>query len=97
MVGGENAVNEIVNVGYGDDVSIRELAELVRQIVKYEGTLSFDASKPDGTQRKLLDSSRLHGTGWKPSVGLRTGIADTYAWFLAHHAEARLGTAESVR
>ena len=96
VVGGDNSVNEIVNVGYGDDVSIRELAELVREIVNYEGTLSFDASKPDGTPRKLLDSSRLHATGWAPKVGLRAGIEATYAWFLAHHDEARLGDTAAV-
>lgn len=93
MMGGPNAVNEIVNVGYGEDVSIRELAELVREIVGYRGTLRFDSSKPDGTPRKLLDSSRLLATGWRPSVHLREGIAATYAWFLEHHDEARLGAA----
>ncbi|MDB4880730.1 MAG: NAD-dependent epimerase/dehydratase [Gemmatimonadetes bacterium] len=91
MVGGENAVNEIVNVGYGDDVSIGDLATLVKEIVGYEGTLTFDRTKPDGTPRKLLDSSRLQGTGWRPSVNLRDGIARTYEWFLAHQADARLG------
>lgn len=91
MTGGEGAVNEIVNVGYGSDVSIRELAELVREVVGYEGELRWDASKPDGTPRKLLDSSRLHATGWAPRVELREGIARTYSWFLEHHAEARLG------
>ncbi len=89
--GGTNAVNEIVNVGYGDDVSIRKLAELVRETVKYDGALRFDASKPDGTPRKLLDSSRLQGIGWRPRVTLRDGIASTYAWFVEHHDEARLG------
>jgi GDP-L-fucose synthase len=93
IVGGPNAVNEIVNVGYGDDVSIRELAELVREIVGYRGALRFDSSKPDGTPRKLLDSSRLLATGWRPSVHLRAGIASTYEWFLQHHDEARLGAA----
>jgi GDP-L-fucose synthase len=96
VVGGENAVNAIVNVGYGDDVSIRELAELVREIVGYKGTLGFDTSKPDGTPRKLLDSSRLHSTGWRPSVSLRDGIARTYEWFLEHHDEARLGKSVTV-
>ena len=94
VVGGANAVNQIVNVGYGDDVSIRELAELVKEIVGFEGALRWDASKPDGTPRKLLDSSRLLSSGWRPSIGLREGIARTYAWFLANHADARLG--ESV-
>ena len=93
IVGGENAINEIVNVGYGDDVSIGELARLVGEIVGYQGTLRFDHTKPDGTPRKLLDSSRLRLTGWAPRVFLRDGIASTYSWFLEHHDEARLGTA----
>jgi GDP-L-fucose synthase len=93
MVGGPDAVNAIVNVGYGEDISIRELAELVREVVGYRGALRFDTSKPDGTPRKLLDSSRLLATGWRPRVHLREGIASTYAWFLEHHEEARLGAA----
>ena len=91
MVGGPNAVNEIVNVGYGDDVSIRELAELVRDVVGFKGNVTFDSSKPDGTPRKLLDSSRLRATGWFPQVSLRDGIAATFHWFLEHHSDARLG------
>lgn len=93
IVGGPDAVNEIVNVGFGDDISIRELAELVREIVGYRGALRFDTSKPDGTPRKLLDSSRLLATGWRPRIHLRQGIAATYEWFLEHHDEARLGAA----
>ena len=91
VVGGPNAINEIVNVGYGDDIAIGELATLVRELVGFSGSLTFDTSKPDGTPRKLLDSSRLRATGWRPSISIRDGIAKTYAWFLAHHAEARLG------
>jgi GDP-L-fucose synthase len=89
--GGPDAVNEIVNVGYGSDISIRELAELVRGVVGYEGRLRFDLDKPDGTPRKLLDSSRLLATGWRPKVALEQGITATYDWFLAHHENARLG------
>ncbi|MDB4912871.1 MAG: GDP-L-fucose synthetase, partial [Gemmatimonadetes bacterium] len=92
IVGGPDAVNEIVNIGYGDDISIGELATMVREVVGYPGELIFDRTKPDGTPRKLLDSSRLHFTGWAPSVGIREGIERTYAWFLAHQADARLGT-----
>jgi GDP-L-fucose synthase len=91
IVGGSDAINEIVNIGYGDDVAIGELAHLVREIVGYEGEIVFDHSKPDGTPRKLLESSRLRDTGWSPRVSLRSGIAETYQWFLEHHAEARLG------
>ncbi len=91
VVGGANAINEIVNVGYGDDVSIGELARLVKEVVGLQGALTFDVSKPDGTPRKLLDSSRLLATRWRPEVGLREGIARTYAWFQENHANARLG------
>ncbi len=96
IVGGPNAINEIVNVGYGSDVAIREVAELVKEAVGYEGALRFDATKPDGTPRKLLDSSRLHATGWAPRVALRDGIAETYAWFVEHHGEARMGASAAV-
>jgi GDP-L-fucose synthase len=96
IVGGEDAVNQIVNVGYGTDVSIKELAELVSEVVGYEGELKWDTSKPDGTPRKLLDSSRLAASGWQPSVPLREGVRRTYAWFLEHHDEARLGESVGV-
>ena len=95
IVGGADAINEIVNVGYGDDVSIRELAQLVRRVVGFDGALRFDQTKPDGTPRKWLDSTRLHSTGWSPRIGLDEGVSSTYAWFLEHHAEARLGVADS--
>ena len=93
VIGGPDAVNQIVNVGFGDDVSIRELAELVRDVVGYTGRLVWDTSKPDGTPRKLLDSSRLLGAGWRPRISLREGIERTHAWFIANAATARLGTA----
>lgn len=91
IVGGPDAVNAIVNIGYGSDVSISELALLVRDVVGYTGTLRFDPSMPDGTPRKLLDSSRLLATGWRPSIGLREGVTRTFQWFLEHQSEARLG------
>jgi GDP-L-fucose synthase len=71
----------ILNVGVGDDVSIRELAELVKEVVGFPGALRFDPSKPDGTPRKLLDVSRLAALGWKAKIPLRRGIEETYAWF----------------
>ncbi|MBN8610218.1 MAG: GDP-L-fucose synthase [Deltaproteobacteria bacterium] len=74
---------EIVNVGVGEDISIRELAELVREVVGYRGEIVLDTSKPDGTPRKLLDVTKLHGLGWHARIGLREGIASTYAWYLA--------------
>lgn len=80
---------ELVNIGCGSDVSIRELAELVASIVGYSGPLEFDTTKPDGTPRKLLDVTRLTQLGWRPSIGLREGIEATYAWFRAHQADAR--------
>lgn len=72
---------EIINVGVGADLSIRELAELIGDIVGYTGSITFDPSKPDGTPRKLLDVSRLHSLGWKPKIGLREGITHTYQWY----------------
>jgi GDP-L-fucose synthase len=75
---------EIVNVGVGYDVTIAELAKLVAECVGYRGDLVFDASKPDGTPRKLLDVSKLANLGWRSSVALSDGIHSTYAWFLQH-------------
>ena len=80
----------IVNIGWGEDVTIRELAETVASVAGFQGRLVFDSSKPDGTPRKLLDTSRLSALGWKPRIRLRTGIEGTYAWFEEHVAEARL-------
>jgi GDP-L-fucose synthase len=73
---------EHLNVGVGEDISIRELAELIAEIVGWEGELEFDTSMPDGTPRKLLDVSKLQSLGWSASIGLREGITDTYEWYL---------------
>ena len=73
---------EIINVGAGSDVTIRELAELICEIVGYDGALVFDSSKPDGTPRKLLDISRIKELGWSPAISLREGITRTYRWYL---------------
>jgi GDP-L-fucose synthase len=73
-----------INVGTGEDLSIRELAEMVREIVHPAATLTFDTSKPDGTPRKLLDVTKLHDLGWHHRIPLREGIASTYEWYLAH-------------
>jgi len=75
---------EHINVGTGEDLSIRELAELIAGIVHPGARLVFDTDKPDGTPRKLLDVGRLHGLGWRHSIALRDGLATTYEWFLAH-------------
>ena len=79
----------IVNVGTGTDVTIGQLAQLIREVVGYTGTLSFDATKPDGTPRKLLDVSKATALGWTASIELRAGIESTYQWFLTHQAEFR--------
>ena len=71
----------IINVGVGTDITIRELAQLICRVTGFEGRLKFDASKPDGMPRKLLDVSRLSGLGWRARIGLEEGIADTYRWF----------------
>ncbi|MCL5105521.1 MAG: GDP-L-fucose synthase [Armatimonadetes bacterium] len=73
---------EIVNVGVGEDVSIGELAEMVKDVVGFDGKIVYDTSKPDGTPRKLLDVSRLFSLGWRPTISLRDGIAATYKWYL---------------
>ncbi|HOE28326.1 MAG TPA: GDP-L-fucose synthase [bacterium] len=75
-------VGEFVNIGTGKDMTIRELAQLVSEVVGYRGAIEWDASKPDGTPRKLLDVSKIHGLGWKARIGLKEGIRDAYAWFL---------------
>jgi GDP-L-fucose synthase len=80
---------EPVNVGWGEDLTIRELATMVARVVGYEGRLTFDTTKPDGTPRKLLDVSRLHALGWRPTIGLETGLTQTYAWFLENQATLR--------
>ena len=80
----------IVNVGWGKDVTIHELAEIVMSAVGFEGKLEFDSSKPDGTPRKLLDTERLTKLGWQPKVSLKDGITQTYRWFVEHAADARL-------
>ena len=75
--------SEIVNIGVGKDITIRELAELIAKIVGYQGKIRFDTSKPDGTPRKLLDVSKLSSLGWQPTIGLEEGIKKTYGWFLS--------------
>jgi len=79
---------EIVNVGVGEDVSILEVAQLVREIVGYEGAITHDLSKPDGTPRKLLDVAKLSALGWRAQTSLRDGIAKTYRWFCEHSTAA---------
>jgi GDP-L-fucose synthase len=78
---------EIINVGCGEDISIRELAELICDVVGFKGELTWDKTKPDGTPRKLLDVSKLRGLGWSPTIPLREGITKTYDWFLENVAK----------
>ncbi len=85
-----------INVGIGVDVTIRELAEMVRDVVSPRVKLSFDRSKPDGTPRKLLDVRQLTGLGWRHRIPLRQGITETYEWFLTHQDTARLGQTTEV-
>jgi GDP-L-fucose synthase len=75
---------EIINVGCGEDISIRELAELICNVVGFDGELAWDTTKPDGTPRRLLDVTKLRALGWKPAIPLRDGIARTYEWFRAN-------------
>ncbi len=86
---------DIVNVGPGDDVTIADLAGMIRDVVGYPGTLTQDLSKPDGHPRKVMEVSRLFATGWRPKVGLEEGLRRTYAWFQEHVAPGIDGAAES--
>ena len=85
-----------VNIGTGVDQSIRELAEMVRAFVHPDAELRFDASKPDGSPRKLLDVSHIHALGWRHRVDLAEGVDRTYRWFVEHHDAARLGAAAAT-
>lgn len=73
--------NDFFNVGYGEEISIGDLARLVKKVTGYQGELIFDSSKPDGTPRKLTDISRIKSLGWSPEISLEEGIRDTYSWF----------------
>ena len=78
-----------INVGTGADCTIRALAEALARVIGYAGRLEFDATKPDGTPRKLMDVSRLRAMGWQPEIGLEQGLEQTYGWFLENHATLR--------
>ncbi len=78
-----------INVGSGEELSIRQLAEQIAQVVGFTGRLEFDPSMPDGTPRKLMDVSRIRALGWQPRTSLTEGIRSAYAWYLANSAEAR--------
>ncbi|HUO20763.1 MAG TPA: GDP-L-fucose synthase [Steroidobacteraceae bacterium] len=78
-----------INVGWGRDLTIAELAETIRGIVAYRGALRFDADRPDGTPRKLLDTARIAALGWQPRIGLEAGLRSTYAWYLENGTHSR--------
>lgn len=80
-----------INVGFGEDVTIRELAQQIADVTGFAGHISFDTSKPDGTMRKLMDSTRIKTMGWAPQVSLIDGLRSTYRWFLDNHAAAPIG------
>lgn len=82
---------DMINTGYGVDVSIREMAEVIRKTVGYEGKLVFDETKPDGTPRKFLDTSRMRETGWAPKTGLEEGVKKTFEWYNDHYKQLQNG------
>jgi GDP-L-fucose synthase len=79
----------LVNVGWGKDASIAELAAMIAGVVGFGGAVRFDASKPDGTPRKLLDTGRINALGWRPRIELAQGLSETYSWYQQHSADAR--------
>lgn len=81
--------NDIYNVGYGSDISIKELSLMIQEIVGHKGDLIWDSSKPDGTPKKLMDSSKLNEKGWKPEITLKQGISRTYNWYLENKKNIR--------
>jgi GDP-L-fucose synthase len=87
---GKGDIGEFINVGSGSEITIRELAAMIRDIVHAEAEIRYDATKPDGTPRKLLDSGKLRKLGWTPKVSLQEGIARTYEWFLAQSGKASI-------
>ncbi|MBM3550233.1 MAG: GDP-L-fucose synthase [Alphaproteobacteria bacterium] len=87
---------EHINCGAGMDHTIRDIAETIARVVGYEGSLVFDASKPDGTPRKIMDSSRIRVLGWKPKIALEEGLASTYQWYLRHVADAAEAETQSA-
>ena len=76
-----------INIGVGEDLTIKELAEMIREVIGFQGEIRWDTSQPDGTPRKLLDVTRINALGWKPQIGLRDGIRDVYEWFQQNSAK----------
>jgi GDP-L-fucose synthase len=84
---------EIVNVGTGEDLTIRELAAMIGEVTGYRGEIQFDSSKPDGTPRKVLDVSKLSKLGWQAKIALREGVGKTHAWYLQRCSELQSASA----
>jgi GDP-L-fucose synthase len=80
--------DEIINVGVGEDITIRELAALIARVVGFDGDLEWDATMPDGTPRKLLDVSRINQLGWRAEIGLEDGVRSTFEWYRRHVTNA---------
>jgi GDP-L-fucose synthase len=80
--------SEMINVGAGEDISIRDLALIIKDVIGFKGNLVFDTSKPDGMPRKLLDASKMKKLGWSPKIGLKEGIRQTCQWY-SNHVAAR--------
>jgi len=91
--------SEIINVGVGEDMSVKEYAELISEIVGFEGEIQFDRTKPDGAPRKLLDSTKIRALGWSPTIDLETGVKETYRWYQEHAAKGpeRRGSQRDLR
>lgn len=85
LVMNKTGFTDMINIGSGEEVSIRDLAELICEVVGFEGQLTFDQDKPDGIARKFLDTSKLAKLGWKPQIKLKEGLKQTYSWFLKHY------------
>ncbi len=83
--------SEIVNVGVSEDIAIRDLAELIKAVAGFDGDIVYDSSKPDGTPRKLVDTSKLRGLGWAPTISLEQGVRSTYEWYLSHGERISVG------
>ena len=80
-----NDPDNILNVGSGEEISIKELAEMIAEVVGYKGTIEWDTSKPNGTMRKVMDVSKLKATGWEPTVDLYNGIHEAYNWYCENY------------
>ena len=81
----ENIDIDLINIGSGEEISIFDLAQKIKEIIKYSGNLTFDDTKPDGNPRKFLDSSKIHQLGWKPDIKLNSGLNLTYDWFIKNN------------